>query len=261
MVQENIAVGNWTQTHDQIYLNSRGGAIMLDSSKPNGMIKLLADTTLGLATSQAGIYVDSTTRDTPAPSLSGSIAVIAEGVTPAVRLAAVPSAPDANGSVLTLGTTGAVLSTGIPTTGSKLQLGPQSASIISAMPGAAGSITITPEAITISIGQATFLMTPTGILLSVGSVSFNLNASGIAESAAGTTTRLLSPTSGNMLASDLMNQLKTVENIFAVSPAGVQTTAATEDKLIDGASASDAPTVEETADAEKTTTAATLETL
>ena len=118
MAQENIAVGNWTQTHDQIYLNSRGGAIMLDSSKPNGMIKLLADTTLGLATSQAGIYVDSTTRDTPAPSLSGSIAVIAEGVTPAVRLAAVPRAPDANGSVLTLGTTGAVLSTGMPTTGS-----------------------------------------------------------------------------------------------------------------------------------------------
>ena len=62
MVQENIAVGNWTQTHDQIYLNSRGGAIMLDSSKPNGMIKLLADTTLGLATSQAGIYVDSLRR-------------------------------------------------------------------------------------------------------------------------------------------------------------------------------------------------------
>lgn len=220
MTQENISEGIWSQSHNEINLAAGGGPISLHSKYHE--VAINAGKFVGLATKHATVYVASS-KDT---SGSGSISLNATGDEANVNFSAVPNEDAAFGSVLNLNQEGAVLSTGKGEAACKLLLASKGASIVSRSSSIdSGSVIITPEVINISIGTASIRMTPEGITLSFGDIKFELNEYGIKETH-GETTRVLSSTSGNILRSDKMNQLETVESCFEVGPNEVSTTAA-----------------------------------
>ena len=220
MTQENISTEIWSQAHGQIKLAAGIGPISLNSKDHE--VAINAGKYVGLTTKQAIVYVASS-KDT---SDSGSISLNATGDKPNVKLSAVPNGADTFGSDLILNQEGAFLKTGKGDAACTLLLEATGAKIVSSSsPDTSGSVVITPEAINISIGTASILMTKKGITLSFGEIKFELNENGIKETH-GETTRVLSSTSGNILRSDKMNQLETVESCFEVGPNEVSTTAA-----------------------------------
>jgi len=223
MTQENISTEIWSQGHDSIYMAAKGGPIGLKSIDHE--VAIDAGKFIGLATKQANVYVTSSKGQDDTPD-SGSISLFATGDKPIVKIGTMPSAADAWGSSLDLNQEGAVVGTGKGSAACTLRLEAKGASIVSSSsPDDSGSVLITPEAINISIGKSTIRMTREGITLSFGEIKFELNENGIKETH-GETTRVLSSTSGNILKSDKMNQLKTVETRFDVGPSEVYTTAA-----------------------------------
>ena len=238
MTQENISTEIWSQAHGQIKLAAGIGPISLNSKDHE--VAINAGKYVGLTTKQAIVYVASS-KDT---SDSGSISLNATGDKPNVKLSAVPNGADTFGSDLILNQEGAFLKTGKGDAACTLLLEATGAKIVSSSsPDTSGSVVITPEAINISIGTASILMTKKGITLSFGEIKFELNENGIKETH-GETTRVLSSSSGNILTSDKMNRLKTVESCFEVDPSEISTTAANINSKIDGACESQATTID-----------------
>ena len=230
MTQENVSTEIWSQAHDAIYLNAKR-AVSLKSKDHE--VAINAGKFVGLTTKEASVYVASI-NEKEDKLASGSISLHATGDEPNVRLAAVPGTNAAWGSSLNLNQESAVLGTGKGDAACTLRLEANGAKIVSrSSPDDSGLVVITPEAINISIGTASILMTKKGITLSFGKIIFELNENGIKETH-GETTRVLSSSSGNILKSDKMNQLKTVETSFEVSPSEVGTTAANVTTKIDG---------------------------
>jgi hypothetical protein len=231
--------------HNDVYICSQTGSIVLDSTGMGAIFSCLASAQIKLQTANA-------VMDMTSDAISGNAALRVAGATPLISL---NSASPVGSSGVTLAGETAALSCSLGALGSGLSLGPGLAELGAVADGFLSCLRVTPNGIVIQVGEASITITSQGVLIACGEASYNLTSGGIFEMFGPESSRVLN-SSGNTLVGSASNQFVSAETRMVVSPEGVTTTAATVTQQVDATMESEASAVSGEFDADTSLTSA-----
>ena len=208
--------------HNDVYICSQTGSIVLDSSGMGGIFSCLASAQIKQQTANSLL-------DLGSDGESGRAALSASGLAPVIAINT-DSAVGNAGMILAPGRAGISCNQGPVSSGLSLGLGV--AELGAVAEGFLSCLRITPNGIVIQVGETSITLTSQGVLIACGEASYNLTSSGIFEMFGPESSRVLN-SSGNTLVGSASNQFISAETRMVISPEGITTTAATISQQVD----------------------------
>jgi len=245
MPKADLSEFDFKVAHNDVYICSQTGSIVLDSAGQGAFFSCLASAQAKLQTANAIL-------DLTSDLVSGNASLRASGDTPLISL---NSASNLGNSGINLAAGNADFSCSLGPVGSGLSLGPGLAELGAVAEGLLSCLRITPNGIMLQVGEASLTITSQGVLIACGEASYNLTSAGIFEMFGPESSRVLN-SSGNTLVGSASNQLVSAETRMVVSPEGITTTAATITQQVDATIESEASAVTGEFDAETSFTSA-----